>query len=360
MKYFILLIPLVALCYTMVRIYNILPFSPIFKWLAVFLGLAVFASMILSFMVGLDRLPVTLSTVIYEVTTSWLFILLYLFMLFILMDILRCFHILPTELLFNSVKGTLIVTGIIFVVFICGNIRYYHKYRIPLEIKTEKQLSKKYRIVMISDLHLGYHNQRKTLAKWIDMINKENPDFVLIAGDVIDISTHPINLQRSFEEFHRLNAPVYACLGNHEYISDLEGAKEFYKKSGITLLIDSCAVINDEILIVGRNDRSYKNRKTISQLLQGQNKEQYSILIDHQPYNLEQSADAGINFQFSGHTHYGQVFPVNLITSAIYEKAYGQYKKGNTDYYISSGLGIWGGKFRIGTKSEYVVAELGN
>ena len=360
MKYLILLIPLVALCYTMIRIYNILPFPTVFKCLTVFLCLGIFVSMILSFVVGLDRLPLTLSTVIYEVTTSWLFILLYLFMIFILLDVLRCFRIIPTDLLFNSVKGSLIVAGIILIVFICGNIHYYHKYRIPLEIKTEKHLNKKYRIVMVSDLHLGYHNQRGTLAKWIDMINSEKPDFVLIAGDVIDISTHPINQQRSFEEFRRLNAPVYACLGNHEYISDLEGAKEFYRKSGITLLIDSCAVINDEILIVGRNDRSSRNRKTISQLLQGQNKEQYSFLIDHQPYNLEQSSDAGIDFQFSGHTHYGQVFPINLITAAIYEKAYGRYRKGNTDYYISSGLGIWGGKFRIGTKSEYIVAELSN
>ncbi len=358
MRFLVLLVPIVALCYVTVRIYNILPVSLPLKIIAVVLSLGIIASMIISFVVSLDNLPFKLAIIVYEITTSWIFILLYLFMLFLLMDILRICHIIPKELLFNSLQGTLIVIGIIFVIFLYGNIHYYNKDKIELSIKTEKELSKSYKIVMISDLHLGYHNRKSTLTKWVDMINKENADFILIAGDIIDISTYPINLERSYEEFHRLNAPVYACLGNHEYISNLDKAKEFYNRSGINLLIDSCAVINDEILIIGRDDRGNKNRKSTSQLLENQPNTRYSFLIDYQPYNLEQSQKAGIDFQFSGHTHYGQVFPINLITKAVYEKAYGQYKKGNTDYYISSGLGIWGGKFRIGTKSEYVVLTL--
>ncbi|MBR1774992.1 MAG: metallophosphoesterase [Bacteroidales bacterium] len=360
MRFLFLLLPLAALCYIMVRIYNILPFSPAIKTLAVVLGSGIFIAMFVSFIVGLEKLPMTAATVLYEITTSWLFILLYLLMIFLLMDILRLCHVMPREVLFSSAKGSLIVTGIVFTIFLYGNIRYYHKDRVALSVKTQKKLEKHYRIVMISDLHLGYHNQRSTFAKWIDMINKENADLVLIAGDIIDISTHPINLQRSFEEFHRLNAPVYACLGNHDYISGLEKSKEFYRNAGIKVLIDTCVLFNNDILLVGRNDRSDQSRKTIAQIIQGADKTKYSILIDHQPYNLEQSQQAGIDFQFSGHTHYGQVFPINLITDIVYEKAYGRYKKGNTDYYISSGLGIWGGKFRIGTKSEYVVLELSN
>ena len=358
MRFLLLLIPLAALSYVMIRIYNILPFSFAVKTVAVVLGTGIFVSMFVSFIIGLDKMNITAATVIYEITTSWLFILLYLLMIFLTADILRLFHIIPKELLFNSAKGSLIVTFIVFAVFLYGNIRYYHKDRVELSVKTEKTLNKDYKIIMISDLHLGYHNQRSTFAKWVDMINKENADLILIAGDIIDISTHPVNLQRSYEEFKRLNAPVYACLGNHEYISGLEKTKEFYLNAGINLLIDTCVLFNNDILIAGRNDRSDKNRKTIPQIIKNQDKAKYSILIDHQPYNLEQSQQAGIDFQFSGHTHYGQVFPINLITKAVYEKAYGQYKKGNTHYYISSGLGIWGGKFRIGTKSEYVVLNL--
>lgn len=358
MIYLIAALVLAALAYVMVRIWCILPFGTVGKIAAVAVAIGIVVAMVVSFVVGFDKMPIAIASVVYEITTSWVFILLYLLMIFVLMDILRLTHVIPKELMFNSLKGTLIVTGVILLVFVYGNIHYYNKYRIPLDIKTEKQLSRTYKVLMISDLHIGYHNQRGTLAKWVDMLNAENADFVLIAGDIIDISTHPVNEQRMYEEFHRLNAPVYACLGNHEYISGVEAAKDFYQKAGINLLIDTCVAFGDDILIAGRNDRSNPHRKTISQILENQDTNKYIFLLDHQPYNLEQAEQAGVDFQFSGHTHYGQVFPINLITNALYEKAYGSHQRGKTHYYVSSGLGIWGGKFRIGSKSEYVVLEL--
>lgn len=359
MRFLFLLLPLIALVYVFIRIWHLLPFTPCVKTCVVLLGVVVFLAMILSFFVGFDNKPIVLSTVVYEITTSWLFILLYLLMIFVVMDLLRLVHILPKELLFNSLKGTFMVVGLIIVVFVYGNINYYHKERKEISIKTDKKLQKPLKIVMISDLHLGFHNQRKTFAKWVDMINKEKADMILIAGDIIDISTYPLFEQKVFEEFHRLNAPVYACLGNHEYFSHKDKALDFYNKANITLLKDSVAQYKD-VVIIGRDDRSNIKRKPTKELVLNVDKEKYLILLDHQPYNLEESQQNEIDFQFSGHTHYGQVFPINLITKAIYEKAWGQYKKGKTDYYISSGLGIWGGKFRIGTKSEYVVVNISN
>lgn len=360
MRFLTLLIPLVALCYTMVRIYAILPSAVWGKVLVVCLGVGIIVGMIVSTAVGLDGLRLGLATFIYEVTTSWIFILLYLFMLFLLMDILRLCHVLPSDWLHNSWRGTLGVALLIFAIFLYGNIHYKHKYRTPLSVKTEKQLQRPYKIVMISDLHIGYHNQRKTLAKWVDMINSEQADLILIGGDIIDISTYPITLQRSYEEFRRLNAPVYACLGNHEYYSGLDKAKQFYRQAGINLLLDTSVAIGDDLLIVGRDDRTNGQRQTCSQLTAGLDKDKYIMLLDHQPYDLSQAQQSDVDFQFSGHTHYGQVFPINLFTAAMYEKAYGRYKLGKTDYYITSGLGIWGGKFRIGTRSEYVVLSLEN
>ena len=90
----------------------------------------------------------------------------------------------------------------------------------------------------------------------------------------------------------------------------------------------------------------------------GKHSNEFLILLDHQPYHLEEAEQNGIDFQFSGHTHHGQVWPVSWVTDALYEKAYGSLQKGNTRYYISSGMGIWGGKFRIGTQSEYVVLTI--
>ena len=73
---------------------------------------------------------------------------------------------------------------------------------------------------------------------------------------------------------------------------------------------------------------------------------------------MEEAEQAGIDFEFAGHTHYGQVWPISWITDAVYEDAFGPLQKGKTRYYVSSGLGIWGAKFRIGTQSEYLVLRI--
>ena len=110
--------------------------------------------------------------------------------------------------------------------------------------------------------------------------------------------------------------------------------------------------------IVGRDDRTNLRRKSVAALCKALDSSKYTILLDHQPYNLEQSEQQGVDFQLSGHTHHGQVWPISWITEAVYECAFGEWQRGDTHYYISSGLGIWGGKFRIGTRSEYIVAVL--
>jgi predicted MPP superfamily phosphohydrolase len=101
-----------------------------------------------------------------------------------------------------------------------------------------------------------------------------------------------------------------------------------------------------------------RKRKPLANLLNGADKSKYLIVLDHQPYHLEEPTAAGVDFQLSGHTHRGQIWPISWITDAVYEVAFGPYKKGNTRFYVSSGIGIWGGKYRIGTQSEYIVATI--
>ena len=193
------------------------------------------------------------------------------------------------------------------------------------------------------------------------MINAEHPDLVLIAGDIIDGSMRPLKEEKMHEEFQRLKAPIYACIGNHEFYSGESGAKQFYHDAGIQLLQDSIAIVGD-LCIIGRDDRTNIHRKSLGKIMAENTSlishSSFLILLDHQPYHLEQAERHHIDFQFSGHTHHGQVWPISWITESIYECAFGAYKKGHTDYYISSGLGIWGGKFRIGTRSEYVVVTI--
>jgi hypothetical protein len=160
------------------------------------------------------------------------------------------------------------------------------------------------------------------------------------------------------EVFRQLNAPVYACLGNHDYYAGEPKSEQFIRESGIRLLRDTCVTLPNGLTLIGRDDRTNMRRKSLSQLTKEADLSHFTILLDHQPYHLEEAQQCGIDFQFSGHTHNGQVWPISWIEKFMYEDVFGLLQKGKTQYYVSSGIGIWGGKFRIGTHSEYVVLSV--
>ncbi len=324
--------------------------------------------------------PVRVNTALSPI----LIIYLYSLLTFIVIDLGRLIRLIPKDFAVNSLAGSAAVFGTIALLLIVGAINYNNKHRESITITTDKPLEKPLKIVMASDLHLGYNNSRKTLARWVDMINSEHPDLIIFGGDIIDISTEPLFKDNFAAEFHRLEAPAYAAFGNHEFISGAAPSMKFYHDAGITVLRDSAARVGG-ITIIGRDDL-YSNhmaarstnadpsarkapadhlptaqiptRQPLSELTRCVNPDDFTILIDHQPYHLEEAESAGIDFQFSGHTHRGQVWPISLLTDLMYEKSWGLHHKGSTIYYISSGLGIWGPKFRLGSQSEYLVVTV--
>ena len=356
-------LPVIGLAYALWHVWQILPFSVCWRWTAVAVGVALFLSMFLVFSGCIEKMPLGMATAAYETGTSVIFVLLYLVMLFLLLDLGRLVHLVPKAWLHSNGYAALGVLGVMLATFVYGNVHYNNKAREAINIKTTKRAiaeNRNTKIVLLSDLHLGYHNRRAEFARWVDMINAEHPDLILIAGDIIDISVRPLLEERAAEEFHRLKAPVYACLGNHEYYSGSSAAQQFYNDAGIHLLRDSVARIGG-ISIIGRDDRTNMRRKPLADIMKQAGIDtatDFTLLLDHQPYHLEEAETCGVDFQFSGHTHHGQVWPASWITDAIYEDAFGPLTKGGTQYYVSSGMGIWGGKFRIGTRSEYVVLTI--
>ncbi len=294
------------------------------------------------------------------------------FLSFLVLDLFTLANLIPKDFARNSWYGSGAILLAISVLLAAGAINYRVKHRETLEITTEKHLDKPLKIFMASDLHLGYNISRKQLAKWIDMINAEQPDLVVFGGDLIDNSVKPLFEDSFAEEFHRLTAPAYAVFGNHEFISGAGLSEKFYKDAGITLLQDSIVSVNG-LTLIGRSDRSAARmasrpaasadtassriapRRPLAELTAGLDPAAFTILIDHQPYHLEEAEAAKIDFQFSGHTHRGQVWPITLLTDLMYEKSWGHHQRGSTRYYISSGLGIWGPKIRLGSRSEYLV-----
>lgn len=362
----IILIPCAAQAYVSWRMFQLMPFSLGLRLLVLALMLQAFVLFILAFTPSIDRLPLSVASAFYNIGNSWLIILIYLLMLWIVLDILRLCHVVPSSFLCHSWNGFSLVVGLMVVLFTYAYLHYMDKKCVRLNDTTSKELSwpkdtqgqsRPLRVLMSSDWHLGYHNRRAELARWVDLMNAEHPDIILVAGDIIDHHDRPLLEEHMAEEFHRLQAPVYACLGNHEYFAGRRTSEDFYREAGIHLLRDSVAEIHG-LSIIGRDDRTNRHRKTLEQLMQGVRSDSYSILLDHQPYNLQEAEHAGIDFQLSGHTHHGQIWPGNWITDALYECAYGHYERGSTRYYVSSGLGIWGARFRIATQSEYIVLTI--
>lgn len=303
-------LPLAGLAYALWHIWCLLPFGAPWRGAIVAMCTLAFLTLFLNFSRLIDRLPLGLASACYETGNSSIFILLYTVMAFLLLDIGRLAHVVPRSWLHANGYTAAALLALMAVTFTYGYFNYRHKVRQPLELATAKDIGRDMKVVMMSDLHLGYHNRRKELARWVDMVNAERPDLILIAGDIVDGSLRPLEEEGMADELRRLNAPVLACPGNHEYIGGMADSSKF------------------------------------------------TIVVDHQPYHLERTERAGADFQLSGHTHRGQLWPISWITDAVYECSFGQWQRGGTRYYVSSGMGIWGGKFRIGTRSEYVVATI--
>jgi len=341
--------------YVMWHVWRVLPLSLPIKLVIMLLMVLALVCMVLQF--KSEWMPLWAATATYEIGNSWLIIMFYLLMAFLLLDVGRLVHLVPSGWLHGNAMMSLALTIVMLVIFVGGNIHYHNKLRQELHFTTSKPLDKPLKIVMVSDLHMGYHNRRAEVGRWVDMINAEHPDMVLVAGDIIDGQMRPVLEQGTAQEMTRLEAPVVACPGNHDAMTGMQQVEQWSRQAGIALLRDS-VVTCCGVTVVGRDDRSNPRRKQLEQVMADADTTSYTIVLDHQPYHLEAAEQCGADLQLSGHTHHGQVWPLNWVTRAMYECDYGQWHRGATDYYISSGIGIWGGKFRIGTSSEYAVIHI--
>jgi hypothetical protein len=216
-------------------------------------------------------------------------------------------------------------------------------------------------MVVVSDVHLGTIIGRDRLARIVEQVNDLRPDLVLFAGDVVDEDLAPVIRQNIGETLLSIRSRkgVYGITGNHEYIGGAEQACAYLEAHGIRMLRDTCVEIEGGIVIAGREDRSSrqfggKRRKSLDVLLAGVDPHAPLILMDHQPFDLQEASAQGVDLQLSGHTHHGQLWPFNYITSAIYEVSWGYVRKGSTHFYVSSGVGTWGPPVRTGNRPEIV------
>ncbi len=306
-----------------------------------------------------------------KIGSVWLAFMLYLTLLFLLfliaspiVEYIWQINLKTFPIRIYIIVGTYLITSLI--VF-CGYLNARYPINTYLTIKTHKNLVKDtLKIVAVSDIHLGTIIGRETLQRMAKTIQQHEPDLVLLVGDIFDEDIAPVINGNVGEVFHSLSQkfPIYAITGNHEFIRGANPKIEFLRNHGITVLLDT-SINLPNLNIIGRIDRqsvlmSGQARKSLPELLKEIDLNKFTILLDHQPYNLKESADARIDLQLSGHTHHGQLWPLNAITNAIFEVSRGYKKIAETHFYVSTGYGTWGPRVRIGNKPEIVFITLTN
>ncbi|MDR2806014.1 MAG: metallophosphoesterase [Dysgonamonadaceae bacterium] len=320
-------------------------------------------------MLGRNCLPLGIQKALYLPGTVWLGAMLYLTLWFLMTDGIYLLYrfIFSTQERTNRRRLRRIQVGAGYILIILILTNGYYRFTHPVVVEKTIDIHKsggKYRqlkIVAFSDIHLGVAIDKQRLQNYVQLINRQHPDLILIGGDVVDNNVLPLNLENMHEELNRLQAPlgVYMCLGNHEYLSGIKPSLAFLQKTQIRLLIDQAVSVDDSFWIIGRDDtHGNQRRQALKTLVMQTDTSQPLILMDHEPWFPNEAVENGIDLQFSGHTHDGQMWPLNRIVKRIFPIGYGYEKTGDTHIYVSSGLGLWGPPFRIGTQSEIAVFNL--
>ncbi len=326
---------------------------------------------------GLGRrlLPFNFSAAAWRYGVWWFGFLFYAVAVLLLVDIARTitwtvrrFHpgIRSTRFPALRREGLLaLLMGVILLLFIG-----YLNARRPRVVERELRLApscgsmEKLDLMLVSDLHLGTRANRRILRRVAGKVEVLRPDLIVLVGDIIDRDVRSIDDRQVEELLTRLRAPlgVYAVTGNHEFITGVEEAVAGLSRFGIIFLRDRAVKVAGSFYLAGREDISGPRwgggGLSLSGILEEVDRRCPVIVLDHQPRRIGEAAAEGVDLVLSGHTHHGQLFPINLITSAIYPVSRGYGTMEETKIYVSSGAGTWGPPVRIGNTPEIVLLRI--
>ncbi len=321
----------------------------------------------------------------------WLGVLLYVILTVLIADGIRLIikknKKLPKEYTYS--KRTFVIVGTICITIISTlsiwgaiNARIIHttEYNVTINKKTEK--IKKLKIALVADLHMGYNIGTPHIKNMVKKINEQNPDLVVIAGDIFDNEYEALDNPKAIvKTLKKIKSKygVYATYGNHDIKEKILAGFTFSKKgqkkesdirmdqllddANITLLRDESVLIDDSFYLYGRPDyrrpgRGITVRKTPKEITNDLDKEKPIIVVDHEPSELQELREAGVDMDLCGHTHDGQLFPANLTSKLMWENSYGYLKKGNMHNIVTSGVGLFGPNMRVGTIAEVAIINV--
>lgn len=327
--------------------------------------------------------------VIRRISTYWIGIMLYSLLYVVLFDLLRLIakHTkLKNTLLFSrgsviSIGSVVVACAVVTCLYGIFNARNIKVNEYSVTVNKACGSDKHLKAVLVADLHMGYAIGVDHITNMVEKINAQDPDIVIIAGDIFDNSydgmDDPEGIKAQLKSI-KSKYGVYAVYGNHDIDEKIlmgftfdwggkqlhsEKMTNFMKECNIKLINDESVLINDEFYLVGRRDTDKPGtedgtRAEISELTKDLDKTKPIFVLSHEPDELQKTADAGADIDFSGHTHDGQLFPGNLTIGLFWENPCGMIKKDNMYSIVTSGVGVYGTFMRVGTDAEICSVDI--
>jgi predicted MPP superfamily phosphohydrolase len=303
-----------------------------------------------------------------RITNYLLPFLLYLFLFILLTDILMLLRLVYKKIRGEKLEKLKLGYGWMAVLFslsaivlIYGivNFNNIRVTRYNISVPARSSDSEKFRIVFVSDLHLGDEVPLSFVKKFVEISNGLQPDVVLFGGDIVEGGSFGAK-SVEFGKILRGLRPVYGVFGvkgNHDGYGR-SNTDSFFRDAGIVILGDTAVSAGKSFVIAGREDSRSRERKPAAEIIGSVKEDLPVILLDHRPTDYEAIGRTRADIVMSGHTHHGQLFPINLITNSVYELSYGHLKKGGTSFFVSSGLRLWGPPVRTTARSEIVLVDV--
>lgn len=273
-----------------------------------------------------------------------------------------------------QVARRIYLSGLVPVIITCvllgyGAYNMNHIVSTEYTVTTDKVHSD-YKVVLITDTHYGTIQSPDVLKSIIEEINAQRPDLIVLGGDIVEEGTSKVSMEDAFQVFGKLKSTygTYYMYGNHDRQDYADAKSRTYteeellkalQSNGITALRDEWVSVGEELILAGRDDAGrMTGRASVEDLLKDTDRGHFLITVDHQPVEVEENAEAGVDLLLSGHTHAGQIFPVGYFTDRFLGPNYGRYEEGGCTLIVSSGATGWGFPVRTQGKCEYVVVDI--